>query len=100
SLLEESDGACMPARGTVKETKFNKIGDLAKFIIGDGRVLAGGLARHMPRSMSNLLNTTEEIIVRINNVYFAKETAGMLIPVFKAYFSSETFACEAKELGQ
>jgi hypothetical protein len=58
----------------------------------DGRVVAGGLARHLPRAMSNLSTTTEEIIIKVKEA--SESGKGLLAPMITAYFSTETFACK------
>lgn len=93
NLLESSDEkACVPSRRDAPDLDLKGVDDLAKYLIGDGRVLAGGLARHLPRAMSNLAMTSEEIIVKVNQAFADGE--GKLAPVFKAYFESETYGCK------
>jgi hypothetical protein len=48
----------------------------------------------MPRALSNLDATSEEVIIKMNAAY--TEGEGKLIPLFKAYFSSETYACRKR----
>jgi len=84
--------ACVPASEEGGNDKdLASIRELAEYIVDDGSVLAGGLARHMPRALSNLPITSEEILVKVNKAY--TEGKGKLIPVFQAYLSSETYAC-------
>jgi hypothetical protein len=44
--------------------------------------------------MSNLGNTSEEIIISINKAW--ADGGGKLGTVFEAYFSSETYACSKR----
>jgi hypothetical protein len=93
--LITSDGteqACVNAANAGgKDLPLKTVKDLATFIIGDGRTVAGGIARHLPRALSNLPTTTEEVIVKINQAF--TDGKGLLAPMITAYFSSETYAC-------
>jgi hypothetical protein len=68
---------------------------LAQKIASSDRAVAKGLARHVPRALSNLSSTTLEIQDRVVGAY--EKNDGKLGPVFEAYFSSETYACEKRE---
>ena len=95
SLLasDNTEQACINAQNAAGQDRpLKSVRDLAAFLIGDGRAVAGGLARHLPRALSNLATTTEEVIVRINQA--AVEEKGLLGPMITAYFSSETYACK------
>jgi hypothetical protein len=89
-----SEKACVPGEEGKPDKILTSVSDLATYIIGDGVELAGGLARHLPRAMSNLGNTSEEIIISINKAW--ADGGGKLGPVFEAYFSSETYACSKR----
>lgn len=93
-LTGTSERACIPGEEGKPDKMLTSVSDLATYIIGDGVELAGGLARHLPRAMSNLGNTSEEIIISINKAW--AEGGGKLGPVFEAYFSSETYACSKR----
>ncbi|MCX6125784.1 MAG: hypothetical protein NTV34_13710 [Proteobacteria bacterium] len=88
-LTAEAEKACV-TKGT-ESKNLSTVADLAGFIIGDGRVLTTGLAKHLPRAFSNLSYTSEEILKRVSDSYDA--TGGKLGPMIEAYFSSETYAC-------
>ncbi len=83
---------CVPADDEDQEVPLKTVKDLANYVIGDGAVLAGGLARHMPRALSNLQNTSEEIVIKVNDAFTAGK--GKLAPAFEAYFASETYGCK------
>jgi hypothetical protein len=93
-LTSTSEKACVPGDEGKPDKMLATVSDLATYIIGDGVELAGGLARHLPRAMSNLGNTSEEIIISINKAW--ADGGGKLGPVFEAYFSSETYACSKR----
>ncbi len=93
SLLTSADEkACVPANGGDAEVPLKTVKDLATFLIGDGDVLSAGLARHMPRALSNLQNTSEEVIIKVNKAF--ADGKGKIGPAFKAYLSSETYGCK------
>lgn len=70
-----------------------KVDDLLKYYLRDEMVLARGLSRVVPRAMSNLNATNQEIINGVMSAW--KSGEGKLLPVFQAYFKSETFSCSA-----
>lgn len=88
----DDEAACVPGRSGQPDTSLKTVKDLANYLVGDGKVLAGGLARHIPRAISNLDRTSEEIIVKVNDAFTAGN--GKLGPVFRAYFASETYGCK------
>jgi len=95
SLLatDNTEQACINALNAAGQDRpLKSVRELAAFLIGDGRAVAGGLARHLPRALSNLATTTEEVVVRIKQA--AAEEKGLLGPMITAYFSSETYACK------
>ena len=96
SLLEqdESEQACVgPASNAGTEVSLKSVKDLAAFLSGsDGRTVAGGLARHLPRALSNLSTTTEEVIIKVKEA--SESGKGLLGPMITAYFNTETFACK------
>lgn len=94
ALLVKSttEAACIANDPDKGDIPINNVGDMASWMIGDGSVLSGGLARHIPRAMSNLSNTSEEIIVKMNSAF--TQGGGKLMPMFKAYFASETYSCK------
>lgn len=93
-LNQDTENACVLLNGTTK--KVNTLSDLAEHIVGDGKILGAGLARHIPRALSNLSYTSEEIFKRIRESY--ENSQGKLGPVFQAYFASETYGCARQDL--
>ena len=87
-----TETACIANDPEKGDIPIDNVKDLASWMIGDGSVLSGGLARHIPRAMSNLSNTSEEIIVKMNAAF--EQGGGKLMPMFKAYFASETYSCK------
>jgi hypothetical protein len=69
------------------------VDDLLKYYLRDELVLARGLSRIVPRAMSNLNATNQEIISGVMGSW--KSGGGKLLPVFQAYLKSETFSCAA-----
>lgn len=84
-------------RGCVQDNGVDfpmvKVDDLLKYYLRDEMVLARGLSRVVPRAMSNLNATNQEIINGVMSAW--KSGEGKLLPVFQAYFKSETFSCSA-----
>ncbi len=90
--MSNTEKGCVPGgKADGSDLVLKEVGDLAAYLIDDGRVLAGGLARHIPRALSNLDSTSEEIMIKFNRAF--KESEGKLAPLFQAYFASETYAC-------
>jgi hypothetical protein len=88
----EGEQGCIPSDGVTKDVIVKDVKDLATWMIGDGTVLANGVSRHIPRAISNLSNTSEEIILKMNKAY--TQSDGRLAALFKAYISSETYSCK------
>jgi hypothetical protein len=96
SLLTQSGGTesgCIPKGGKDgADIAVNTLGELAAVLIGTGeKTLGEGLARHIPRSLSNQATTTSEITNTIQDSL--KSSGGKLLPAFVAYFRSETYSC-------
>ena len=97
-LLRENESTtqsyiCAPAAdSTTQDFPIKNIGDLTKVILGDGAVLARGLARYVPKAISNSNSTNLEIMTKMYDAY--NRGSGKLGPVFEAYFSSDTYACK------
>jgi mono/diheme cytochrome c family protein len=95
SLLAEQDAGheeCITDRSgknTVKTVK--NIEDLVQYMMGDGKILVHGLARYVPSALSNMSLTNQEIIAAMSRGF--DDGNGRLLPVFRAYFESETFSC-------
>lgn len=95
SLLDKKgEQACIPSENGKDERILQSVEDLAKYLIGDGLELSVGLARHIPRAMSNTASTTEELIIAFNKAW--ESGGGKLLPIFEAYFASETYACSTR----
>ena len=62
----------------------------------EGIHLASGLARHLPRGVSNVAQTNNELIKNMKKAW--TEGNGMLMPIFEAYFKSETYSCKSRPL--
>lgn len=91
-LAGTGEQGCIPGDGTTKDVVVKDVKDLATWMVGDGTVLSSGLSRHIPRAMSNLPSTSEEIILKMNKAY--AQGGGKLDALFKAYFASETYSCK------
>jgi hypothetical protein len=89
---EQSQEQCIADRTAKKVlTQVKNIGDLTGYMIGKGEVLIHGLSRYIPSALSNLPMTNQEIITSVSRGFSKGD--GKLLPVFKAYFESETFSC-------
>lgn len=84
-------------RGCVQENgrtvSVTSVEDLYKYYVTDDLVLARGLSRIVPRAMSNLNATNQEIIEGVLKAW--KSGNGQLLPIFQSYFASETFSCKS-----
>jgi hypothetical protein len=92
---------CVLERESASETPIvvTQVSDLAQFLIKDDAVLARGLSRIIPRAVADVSTTNSEVIEALDNAWKAGD--GKLFPMFRAYFSTETFACRpSKEEGQ
>ena len=76
------------------EKNLTSVADFAGHLIGDGQVLAAGLAKHLPRAFSNLNFTNEEIVKKVSEAYVTG--GGKLGPMIESYFASETYSCGRK----
>ena len=93
---EQSQEQCIADRTATKVlTQVKNIGDLTGYMIGKGEVLIHGLSRYIPSAISNLPLTNQEIITSVSRGFSKGD--GKLLPVFKAYFESETFSCAVGE---
>lgn len=90
NLLNSPDEKICVTTST-SQVPISNIFDLSAHLIGDGKVLAGALAKHLPRTLSNMSYTSEEIIRKIADAY--DQGGGLLGPAIEAYFASETFGC-------
>jgi len=90
---KESEKSCLISPSGNKE--ITNIDGLVKELIGDGKTLSRGLARHMARGFSNLNTISLEQLEKTVKAY--EDSQGMLEPVFSSYFTTETYACENKE---
>lgn len=95
ALDSSQENACVTASGEKEPTNLKNVKELAEKMIGDGRPLARGLARHLPRALSNVGTTNQEVFNAIDAAY--RDGKGKLLPVFEAYFTTETYACKAEE---
>jgi hypothetical protein len=92
---ENQEQGCIPAKGEKPEIRITQVKELAQYMIGDGVSLAKGLSRLLPRGLSNLSSTNRDVMSSISDAW--QKGGGKLEPVFQAYFSTETFACEVQE---
>ena len=85
--------ACAVEDDTQKQVIFKNVGDLARYYLTDELTMARGLARIVPRAMSNLNATNSEVISAMSSAW--TKGGGKLMPLFQSYFLSETFACQS-----
>jgi hypothetical protein len=82
---------CVQENGTT--TKITTVKDLFDYYTRDEKIFARGLSRIVPRALSNLNATNQEIINLVMDSWTTGQ--GQLLPVIQAYFRSETFACNS-----
>ena len=98
SLLNIGDGpgkerGCIVDGAGAKEMSVTKVSDIVKHILTDDLVLARGLARIVPRALSNRNSTNAEVIDAITQAW--SKNNGQLIPVLQAYFATNTYVCQS-----
>ena len=76
-----------------KTISVTKVSDLVNHILSDDLVLARGLARIVPRALSNRNSTNAEVIDAITQAW--SKNNGQLIPVLQAYFATNTYVCQS-----
>lgn len=89
--VEQGQAECIVGAGNDQTVYVNSIKDLTEYMIGDGRILAEGLSHFIPSVISNISTPNQEIATAITRAY--EKSRGKLIPVFRAYFDTETFSC-------
>lgn len=89
----ENEGcvATVDPAGNKVEKKIVTIGDLTAEIVGDGKILIAGLARHIPRAFGNQSVTNQEILAAMSKAN--TEGGGKLYPLIRAYLETESYAC-------
>jgi hypothetical protein len=98
SLLNIGDGpgkerGCIVDGAGAKLLTVTKVSDLVNHILSDDLVLARGLARIVPRALSNRNSTNAEVIDAITQAW--SKNNGQLIPVLQAYFATNTYVCQS-----
>jgi hypothetical protein len=89
----DGEAACLVVDGNQKP--LSNVKDLADFLIADGRPVGAGMARHIPKGISNLSSTNSELINLMERTFM--ESDGRILPLFAAYFASETYSCRNQE---
>jgi len=72
-----------------------QVSDLSNYLVKDESALSRGLSRIIPRAVADVPTTRAEIMDAVDAAW--KSGGGQLFPVFRAYFTSETFACRATQ---
>ncbi len=96
SLLDrspDSESGCIPKGGPGgADLPVNNVKEFASYLMGEGvERLGAGLARHIPRAISNSESTTSEISEAVTEALV--KSNGKLMSAIEAYFKSETYAC-------
>ena len=84
---------CIVDGPSEKPISVTKVSDLVNHILSDDLVLARGLARIVPRALSNRNSTNAEVIDAITQAW--SKNNGQLIPVLQAYFATNTYVCQS-----
>ena len=93
-LLAEIDRGheeCITDRSGTPLKSVRSLKDLIEHMIGDGKILVHGLARYIPSALSSLSLTNQELIASLGRGF--DQGGGKILPIFRAYFESETFSC-------
>lgn len=91
--LPGQERGCIVDPLLAKPKTVTKVADLVEYALSDDMVLARGLARIVPRALSNLNATNPEIIKALTSTW--KTSGGQLLPIFQAYFATDTYACSS-----
>jgi hypothetical protein len=97
-LLNWADGteeACWSGPGPDDGEVLQSVKSLAEKVASSDRLLAKGLARIVPRALSNLESTSFE--VQNTTIESYEKNGGKLQAIFENYFSTETYACSKIE---
>lgn len=89
----KQERGCIVDGPSEKPISVTKVSDLVNHILSDDLVLARGLARIVPRALSNRNSTNAEVIDAITQAW--SKNNGQLIPVLQAYFATNTYVCQS-----
>jgi hypothetical protein len=91
----ETPQSCLPT-GNPKNpfVSFKHVGELTDYLLTRSVSLATGFTKHAHRAFANSSAPSAEMILR---VYTALQNDGTLHDLAKAYFNSDSFACDGAE---
>jgi len=75
-----------------KSKDVTAVADLVEHILSDELVLPRGLARIIPRALSNKNSTNPEVISAVTDAW--AQSQGNLTSVMQSYFATDTYACQ------
>lgn len=73
------------------------VAELLNHMIADELALPRGLARIIPRALSNRNSTNPEVIDAITDSW--KTNSGQIVPLMQSYFMTDTYACKNESGG-
>lgn len=88
---------CVEDPITRKYVPISTVADLLNHMIADELALPRGLARIIPRALSNRNSTNPEVIEAITESW--KANNAQIIPLMQSYFMTDTYACKADSGG-
>lgn len=80
-----------------KPKDVTSVSDLVEYMLSDELVLPRGLARIIPRALSNKNSTNPEVITAVTNSW--TQSKGNLTAAIQAYFATDTYACQLNSEG-
>lgn len=75
-----------------KPKPVTAVADLVDYTLSDELVLPRGLARIIPRALSNKNSTNPEVITAVTDSW--AQSKGNLTSAIQAYFATDTYACQ------
>lgn len=87
-----SEKGCIDDGLLEKPKDVTAVSDLVDYLLSDELVLPRGLARIIPRALSNKNSTNPEVITAITESW--SKSDGNLVAAIEAYFATDTYACK------
>jgi hypothetical protein len=88
---------CVEDPITRKYVPISTVADLLNHMIADELALPRGLARIIPRALSNRNSTNPEVIEAVTESW--KANNAQIIPLMQSYFMTDTYACKTDSGG-
>jgi mono/diheme cytochrome c family protein len=93
----DQEVGCVVDPITRQTVTVSTVSELLNHMIADELALPRGLARIVPRALSNRNSTNPEVIEAITDSW--KSNGGQIVQLMQAYFMTDTFACKSEAGG-